>query len=129
LNSLLVSNLDDVEVLYGVTNILYPRRQNAWINARENVLAGRNSSRKSSVAPSARLNGRNGAPNAVRMPTSTEWFRGHNRVKSSTIPDLCAAPFRALGQLKARDSADNVGGIATGVLVYPIHDQRQRRSK
>jgi hypothetical protein len=55
----IINNVDRATVLYSIENVIHARRQNAWINARENVLADRNNSKKSSVASSARLNVRN----------------------------------------------------------------------
>jgi hypothetical protein len=55
-----INNVDRVAVLHSIENVVHAQGQNAWINARENVPADRNNSKKSSVAASARLNARNG---------------------------------------------------------------------
>jgi hypothetical protein len=54
-----INNVDRVAVLHSIENVVRARRQNAWINARENVPANRNNSRRSSVASTARFNARN----------------------------------------------------------------------
>jgi hypothetical protein len=56
----IVNNVDRVALLHSIENVVHARRQTAWINARENVPAHRNNSKKSSVASNARLNVRNG---------------------------------------------------------------------
>jgi len=62
-------------------------KENAWTNARENVPADRNNSKKSSVASNARLNVRNEPSKAVKTQISREWFQDRNpvRLSSSTL--------------------------------------------
>jgi hypothetical protein len=48
------------------------RRQDQWRNAKENVPAERNNSKRSSVASNARLNVRNEPATAARTQTSKE---------------------------------------------------------
>jgi len=67
-----VIHSDRVVVLNLVENIGHARRQNVWINAKENVPADRNYSKRSSVASSAWLNVRNGPAKAARTQTSRE---------------------------------------------------------
>jgi hypothetical protein len=87
-----VINSDRVAVLNRVENIIHARRQNEWINAKENVPANRNYSKRSSVASSARLNVRNGRAKAAKTQTSREWFRDRNSVKLSTCPEFSPDP-------------------------------------
>jgi hypothetical protein len=61
-----IKNVDRVVILYSIENVVHARRQNAWINARENVPVERNNSRRSSVVSSERLNARNGPAKAAK---------------------------------------------------------------
>jgi len=67
-----VVNSNRVVVFNRVENSVRARRQNGWINAKENVPADRNYSRRSSVASSAWLNVRNGPVKAAKTQTSRE---------------------------------------------------------
>jgi hypothetical protein len=63
-----VINLDRI----AVENVVHARRQNAWINASENVLAKRNNSKRSSVASSVRFNARNAPAKVAKTWTLKE---------------------------------------------------------
>jgi hypothetical protein len=64
--------------------MLFICQENAWINAKENVPAKRNNSKRSSVASSAQLNAKNGASKAVKTRISREWFPDRNPVRLLT---------------------------------------------
>ena len=87
-----INNVERVAGLHSIENVVHARRQNAWINARENLPAERNNGRRSSVASSARLNVRNGRAKAAKTQTSREWFRDRNSVKLSTCPEFSPDP-------------------------------------
>jgi len=86
-------SLDHVAVLDSAENVVDARRQNGWINAKENVPAIRKYSKRSSVASSALLNVRNG-PARTKTQTLREWFRDRNPVRLSTCPEFLLIHLR-----------------------------------
>jgi RNA recognition motif. (a.k.a. RRM, RBD, or RNP domain) len=93
-----VINRDRIAVLHA-SRMLFTRQEYAWINAKENVPAKRNNSKKSGVASSAQLNAKNGPSKAVKMRTSREWFQDRNPVRLSTCPESSIDPPAALGRM------------------------------
>jgi len=88
-------SLDYVAVLISAENVVDARRQNGWINAKENVPANRKYSKRSSVASSALPNVRNG-PARAKTQTLREWFRDRNPARLSTCPDLLLIHLRSI---------------------------------
>jgi hypothetical protein len=89
-----VINSDRVAVFNHVENSVHARRQNAWINAKENVPANRKYSKRSSVASSvaerqkrareggkdADLEGMVPGPQPVRLSNCPEFLLAHPRL-------------------------------------------------